>query len=45
MRNAVEDEIPVRTNQTGNIHVLVIDAQVIPLPDEAFDDFDYGTFP
>src|SRR5216683_5427777 len=40
VRNTVEDEVPVRANQSCNIHVLVIDAQVMALPDKAFDDFD-----
>src|SRR5438445_8053793 len=44
VRNMVEDEVPVRANQTGNIHVSVVDAQVISLSQQAFDDFDQGAF-
>jgi len=40
VRNVVENEIPVRANQTGYIHVLVVDAQVVSLPDQSFDDLD-----
>jgi hypothetical protein len=34
MGNVVEDEVPVRTHQTGNMYVSVINAQVIPLPNK-----------
>src|SRR5579871_4516971 len=42
MRNAVEDEVPVRAYQAGDVDVLVINAQVIALADQPFDHFDHG---
>lgn len=42
--NVVEDRILVSANQTYDIHVLVMDSQVVALADEAFDDFNHGAF-
>src|SRR5580704_876112 len=42
--NMVEDKVPICSNQLGKIYVPVIDAQVIPLAEKAFDDFYHGTF-
>ena len=44
MRNTIENEIAIGTNQTGDIYVLVIDAQVVAFADEPLDDFDHGAF-
>src|SRR5882762_2262304 len=42
VRNTVEDEIPIRTNQSRHLHIFVVDTYVIAFPSEPFDDFDHG---
>src|SRR6516162_438107 len=44
VRDTVEDEIAVGTNQAGDVHILVVDAQIVALAQKALDDLDHGTF-
>src|SRR5579864_551006 len=44
VRNAIEDEIPIGTNETGQVHILIENAQVVAFSDESFDYFDHRTF-
>src|SRR5882757_179071 len=43
VRNTGEDEIPVGTDQCGNVYISVVNAEVVALPDEPFDHFDDWT--
>src|SRR4029077_13830959 len=43
VRNMVENEVPIGTNQASQTHVLVINPEVIALADEVFNNFDHGT--
>src|SRR5260370_31095607 len=43
VRNVVKNEVAIGTNQAGQIHVLVKNAQVITLTNEALNHFDHGT--
>lgn len=40
VRNPVEDEIPIRTNQAANVHIPIIDPQIITLTKQALNHFD-----
>src|SRR5690349_18795862 len=44
VRNAIENEIPIGTNEAGQVHILIENAQVVTFSDEPFDYFDHGTF-
>lgn len=45
MGDAVEDEVAIGSDQAGDVHVLVVNAQVIAFSDEALNDLDHGAFP
>ena len=45
VRNVVENEIPVRAHQAGNIHVLIVDAQIVSLSNQAFNNFNQRALP
>ena len=44
MWNVIENEISIGANKTGDVYVLVINPQVIPLAYEPLDDLDHGAF-
>ena len=43
MGNVIQDKVAIRANQSRDIHVSVVDAEIVTLSDEAFDDFDDRT--
>src|SRR5437868_3209816 len=43
VRDTVQDEIAIRPYKAGEAHISVIDAQIVALADEAFDDLDQWT--
>src|ERR1700722_1740052 len=42
--NVVQDKVSVRAHQTGDIHVPVIDAQIVTFSQQSFDDLNHRTF-
>ncbi len=41
VRNAVEDEVPIRANQACHIHAFVKNAEIVAFADEVLDHFDH----
>src|SRR5580658_7505864 len=41
MRNVIQDEVAVGSDQAGELHVLVVDAEIESFADQAFDDLDH----
>jgi len=41
MRNMIQDEVPVCSDQASYTNIFVINSKIIAFPDKSFDDFDH----
>src|SRR5579872_2599938 len=41
MRNSIQDEIPVRSNQSREAHVAIVDAQIVAFANQALNHLDH----